>query len=120
MRTSSPKKQGHVARPKEKLGSPLAVAVTVDSTHLGVLLADGRSLTVPLDWFPRLFAATDAERAAWRLIGGGVGIHWELLDEDLSIAGLIAGRRGLERAIDQGSDGDERGHHAGAAAIRHP
>lgn len=104
MRTSSPKKQGRMVPSKEKLGSPLAVGVTVDSKHLGVLLADGRHLSVPLDWFPRLLKATDAERGAWRLIGGGVGIHWELLDEDLSVAGLIAGRRGIDRAIDQRDD----------------
>ena len=116
MRTSVPKKQGRTARPKKKLGSPLAVAVTIDSKRLTVLLADGRSLSVPLDWFPRLFKATDTERDDWRLIGGGVGIHWELLDEDLSVAGLIAGRRGIERAIDQPDDSDERGDRPSTAA----
>jgi hypothetical protein len=89
--------------------------MTIDRERLDVLLADGRSLRVPLDWFPRLFKATDAERGAWRLIGGGVGIHWELLDEDLSIAGLIAGHRGIERASDRLDDRDDHGDHSGTA-----
>lgn len=116
MRTSAPKQQGRAARPKKRLGSPLAVGVTVDSTNLGVFLTDGRHLSVPLDWFPRLLKATDAERGAWRLIGGGVGIHWELLDEDLSVAGLLAGRRGIDRTISQLTDEDDRGDHPGTAA----
>ena len=54
-----------------------------------VELEDGRRVFVPLAWFARLAAATDAQRADWRLIGGGVGIHWPQLDEDLSVRGLL-------------------------------
>jgi len=57
---------------------------------LHVQLVDGREIGAPLEWFPRLRDATPAQRANWRLIGQGVGIHWEDLDEDLSIAGLVA------------------------------
>jgi hypothetical protein len=54
-----------------------------------VHLEDGRSLTTPLEWFPRLRDATPEQREKWRLIGGGVGIHWPDLDEDISVAGLL-------------------------------
>ncbi|HVR95047.1 MAG TPA: DUF2442 domain-containing protein [Thermoanaerobaculia bacterium] len=66
------------------------VAVTEDT--LTVELSDGRSLSVPLAWFPRLVHATAEERSHWRLIGKGQGIHWEGLDEDISVEGLLAGR----------------------------
>ena len=58
---------------------------------LTVDLVDGRSLSVPLAWFPRLTAATPEERANFRLIGGGSGIHWPQIDEDISTANLLAG-----------------------------
>jgi hypothetical protein len=54
-----------------------------------VHLEDGRSLTVPLEWFPRLRDATPEHRENWRLIGRGIGIHWPELDEDISVAGLL-------------------------------
>lgn len=54
-----------------------------------VHLEDGRSLSVPLEWFPRLRDATPAQRSHWRLIAAGVGIHWPNIDEDLSVAGLL-------------------------------
>jgi len=54
-----------------------------------VRMSDGRVVSVPLEWFPRLRDATDEQRANWRLIGKGVGIHWEDLDEDVSVAGLL-------------------------------
>ena len=54
-----------------------------------VHLEDGRSLTVPLEWFPRLRDATPAARTRWELMGHGLGIHWPDLDEDLSVAGLL-------------------------------
>lgn len=60
---------------------------------LVVSLQDGRELRVPLSWFPRLEAATEDERKQWRLIGKGKGIHWERIDEDLSLQGLLAGNR---------------------------
>jgi hypothetical protein len=69
---------------------PLATDVRVTPTALRVLLADGREISAPLQWFPRLQKATRAQRIKWRLIGGGVGIHWEELDEDISVEGLLA------------------------------
>lgn len=54
-------------------------------------LMDGRTISVPLAWFPRLLHATAEERSTWELAGGGFGIHWPGLDEDLSVAGLLAG-----------------------------
>ena len=68
---------------------PRAVEVTCTDDVLRVRLADGRELSVPLDWFPRLRNAQPAARAEYRLVGGGVGIHWPQLDEDLSVAGLL-------------------------------
>lgn len=66
-----------------------AVEVSVEAEHLRVILADGRELSVPLAWFPRLRDATPEQRSHWRLIGRGQGIHWPEVDEDLSIAGLL-------------------------------
>lgn len=56
---------------------------------LVVHLEDGRTLSVPLEWFPRLRDATPEQRAHWRMIGPGSGVHWPELDEDLSVAGLL-------------------------------
>jgi hypothetical protein len=61
-----------------------------------VLLDDGRSISVPLTWFPRLLAGNQAERINFEFIGAGTGIHWSELDEDISIEGLVAGRRSAE------------------------
>jgi len=69
-----------------------AVAASVEGETLVVVLEDGRTLSVPLSWFPRLAGATEAERRHLRLIGSGVGIHWPDLDEDISVAGLLRGR----------------------------
>jgi hypothetical protein len=69
---------------------PRAVEVTCTADALHVRLADGRELTVPLEWFPRLRQASREQCAQCRLIGGGVGIHWPDLDEDISIEGLLA------------------------------
>jgi hypothetical protein len=71
---------------------PTAERVMVTDDALSVELSDGRALSVPLVWFPRLVHAMPAERANWRLIGRGQGIHWEDLDEDVSVEGLLAGR----------------------------
>lgn len=71
---------------------PDIVNVIVSDDSLSVELSDGRNVAVPLVWFPRLFHGTAEERARWRLIGKGEGIHWELLDEDISAEGLLAGR----------------------------
>ncbi len=75
---------------------PHATSVRVSNDTLSVELTDGRSLSVPLAWYPRLAHATPAERDNWRLIGGGEGIHWPLIEEDLSIEGLLAGRPSQE------------------------
>src|SRR5437667_207267 len=66
------------------------VALTDDT--LTVDLSDGRSISVPLAWYPRLVHGFPEERRSWRLIGRGEGIHWPELDEDISVEGLIAGR----------------------------
>jgi hypothetical protein len=73
------------------LGSPrAALDVSFTEDELIVTLADARRVSVPLEWFPRLLGATPAQRANWRLIGRGVGIHWEDLDEDISVRRLLA------------------------------
>ncbi len=66
------------------------VAVTDDA--LAVDLSDGRSISVPLAWFPRLLHGTEAERNNWRLVGDGEGVHWPDLDEDISVENLLAGK----------------------------
>jgi hypothetical protein len=71
---------------------PVAETVTVTEDTLTVELSDRRSLSVPLAWFPRLVHATPSERRNWRLIGRGHGIHWNKLDEDISVEGLLAGK----------------------------
>ena len=65
--------------------------VRVTSKALEVVLRDGRTLSVPLEWYPRLAHGTPRERRKWRLVGDGIGIHWPELDEDISISGLLAG-----------------------------
>jgi hypothetical protein len=67
--------------------------VEVTDAELIVHLLDGRRLSVPLVWFPRLPRATPEQRAKWELLGDGDGIHWPLIDEDLSVEPLLAGRR---------------------------
>ena len=69
---------------------PLAVDVSFTEDSLHVVLADGRELLVPMEWFPRLRKATPEQRKDWRLIGGGIGIHWESVDEDISVESLLA------------------------------
>lgn len=75
---------------------PNAIAIKITDETLTVELSDGRTISVPLAWFPRLVHATPQERANWQLIGKGQGIHWEDLDEDIHIEGLLAGRRSGE------------------------
>ena len=69
-----------------------AKSLRFDENSMWVDLADGRSLGIPLAWFPRLLAATPEQRAACEISGGGTGLHWPELDEDISVAGLLAGR----------------------------
>ena len=71
---------------------PLAVDVSFSDDAFRVVLEDGRELSIPLVWFPRLLHGTLEQRRQWELIGRGQGIHWEALDEDISVAGLLAGR----------------------------
>ena len=68
---------------------PLAVDVSCNNEALQVALADGREITVPLTWYPRLLDATPKDRNNWQLIGGGLGIHWEDLDEDVTVESLL-------------------------------
>lgn len=70
---------------------PRAVEVSVTDDELRVVLADGRAVSVPLAWFPRLLHATSAQRQQFELLGDGEGIHWPDVDEDLSVAGLLRG-----------------------------
>ncbi|REK08821.1 MAG: DUF2442 domain-containing protein [Acidobacteria bacterium] len=85
----------------------LATAVSVTADTLSVDLSDGRTVAVPLSWFPRLVHGTRAERDDWSLVGGGLGIHWPALDEDVSVEGLLVGRmsgespQSLERWLQQ-------------------
>ena len=67
------------------------VCFTEDEMTVG--LADGRKVSVPLAWFPRLLRATAEQRQQWEFLGDGEGIHWEEIDEDLSVAGLLRGTR---------------------------
>jgi hypothetical protein len=71
---------------------PFIENVVVSDDTLTVDLSDGRSISVPLAWYPRLSHASLAERKHWRLIGRGVGIHWNDIDEDISVEGLISGK----------------------------
>ena len=70
--------------------------VTITGDVIAVELSDGRSISAPLTWYPRLMHGTPEERALWRLIGGGAGIHWPELDEDISVENLLAGRASEE------------------------
>lgn len=75
---------------------PLGTQVQVGDDALRVTLTDGRVISVPLNWYPRLLHASGAERSNWRLIADGIGIHWPDIDEDISIEGLLAGRPSRE------------------------
>lgn len=71
---------------------PAAENITVTEDTLRVDLSDGRMISVPLAWYPRLTYASQAEQNNWHLTGKGYGIHWEDLDEDISVEGLLAGK----------------------------
>jgi hypothetical protein len=68
---------------------PAAIDVTFDETAMTVVLADGREISAPLEWFPRLRDATPEQRRRWRLIGRGEGLHWTDLDEDVFVNALL-------------------------------
>ena len=86
-----------------------AQQVTVTDDSLTVDLTDGRTISAPLAWYPRLVHGTPQERNNWRLIGDGEGIHWPDLDEDLGVEGLLLGRpsgesqRSFQRWLDERS-----------------
>jgi len=80
-----------------ELEIPDAIDVKVSEDTLSVELSDGRAISVPLDWYPRLSHGKEEERANWEIIGGGHGIHWKDLDEDISVEGLLAGKASGER-----------------------
>lgn len=75
---------------------PVAVEVRVTADKLIVDLADGRSLAIPLEWYPRLMHGSSEERQNWQLLGDGYAIEWPELDEHIGIEGLLAGRRSSE------------------------
>jgi Protein of unknown function (DUF2442) len=77
---------------------PLATAVAVTEDTLTVELTDGRSISAPLAWYPRLLHASSAERLKWQLIARGEGIRWPDVEEDISVSSLIAGRPSAESA----------------------
>jgi selenophosphate synthetase-related protein len=70
-----------------------AIDVAVSGDELIVRLKDGRTVSAPLNWYPRLFNATPEQRANFELMGDGEGIHWPDADEDLSVAGILRGVR---------------------------
>jgi len=73
-----------------KTKTALAKSIRFDADMMHVLLVDGREISVPLEWFPKLRNAKKKKLENYRLIGGGIGIHWEDLDEDISVPGLLA------------------------------
>ena len=77
--------------------SPIAQEVRFTEDELIVLLVDGRTISVPLTWFPRLSQASKAQLDNWEILGDGEGIHWPDLDEDLSVKGLLIGAVKTER-----------------------
>ena len=77
---------------------PKAVHVSVSDDTLTVDLEDGRTISVPIVWYPRLAYGTAAERANFQLAGAGYGIHWPDLDEDIGVEGLLLGKRSTESA----------------------
>jgi hypothetical protein len=81
---------------KVEIQLPDATGVEVGDDTLTVQLNDGRTISTPLVWYPRLLHGTSEERASWSFIGKGQGIHWADLDEDISVEGLLAGRHSEE------------------------
>jgi hypothetical protein len=73
------------------VAEPIAKRMRFDADTMWIELADGRQLGVPLAYFPRLLRATPAQRAKYLISGGGTGLHWDDLDEDISVSGLLAG-----------------------------
>ena len=78
----------------------VAVDVSCSNDAMTVVLDDGRTVSVPLVWFPRLLNATERQRRKWEFIGGGIGIHWEEVDEDISVASLLNPEKFMRLAND--------------------
>jgi hypothetical protein len=81
-----------------EITAPLAVGVAVTDDTLTIDLSDGRTVSVPLAWYPRLLNATAQERSNWKLVAHGEGMHWPDVDEDISVSSIIAGRPSAESA----------------------
>ena len=81
-----------------ELAVPVAIAIAIAEDTLTAELMDGRTISVPLDWYPRLVHATPEERNNWEIHAGGQHLHWPDLDEDIRVEGLLAGRRSGERS----------------------
>jgi len=103
------------------LGADERVAgVTLTDDTLSVSMKDGRTITVPLTWYPRLLQATPKQREHWKISGGGYGIHWPELDEDLSTEGLLRGApapqaQATRKKVRTVPHYDARGHRVGAS-----
>ena len=78
---------------------PIAQNVVVTDDRLTVDLSDGRSISVPLAWYPRLLQGTREERSNWRLVGNNEGVHWPDLDEDISVENLLSGKPSAESQL---------------------
>ena len=72
-----------------KASEAMATEIWFDSDLMHIRLSDGREISVPIEWFPKFRNATEEQRKRWRLVGKGVGIHWEDIDEDISVAALL-------------------------------
>jgi hypothetical protein len=104
-----------------EVSKALAVDVSITDDTLSVDLSDGRTIAVPLTWYPRLTHATSSERASWRLIAGGQGMHWLELDEDISVGNLLAGQpsgesqRSFQQWLARRSEKKKGGRRTGAS-----
>jgi hypothetical protein len=100
----------------------LAVDVSCTDDDLSVVLSDGRTVAIPLAWFPRLLRASSKQRADWELIGGGVGIHGESVDEDISVASLLQPENFMrlpDNALQPATRAQHRGRKAKPARLAH-
>jgi hypothetical protein len=79
-----------------KIDIPYACNINITEDTLSVDISDGRTISVPLIWYPRLAYATEKERNNWRLIGNGHGLRWDDIDEDISVEGLLSGKKSME------------------------
>jgi len=95
----------------------LAIEVSCSNDALSVTLSDGRVVSVPLAWFPRLAGATPRERSDWELIEGGIGIHWEAIDEDISVESLLRPEH-FKRLPDKAPESPGRARRRGASLGR--